>query len=127
MIKSCKNTKKNANKLRAMTVAEARERFILHMWGLVNYWENDSRTPTSKEKLEGLLHSILSTLDGNSGTMPGFEIVPLVSKSDIEWMKTLPKGDGWAKNWFPNEDIGGGLHGAMYPIARKHGIIPKTS
>lgn len=51
------------------------EEFIDHIHSLIDYWENEERSPTSKEKLEGLAFSILVTLDGGSD-IGGYKLMP---------------------------------------------------
>lgn len=76
-----------------MTVEEARAALLRHVAVLVNVWLNESRAPTAREKLSGLVFSILVIMDGESGQLPGFELKPV--KND----------DGW-----PRKDIAGCLH-----------------
>lgn len=59
-----------------LTHDEARHLLIAHLVNLKDFWLRESRAPTAKEKMEGLLWSILVTLDGNSGGSPGFFLVP---------------------------------------------------
>lgn len=95
-----------------ITRDEARHRFLEHMASLVNYWENKSRAKTSKEKLDGLLHSILVTLDGGSGEMPSYIVIPSPHESDKDYQ--IERGD----DYYPycsgapkgTYDIGGALH-----------------
>lgn len=42
---------------------------------MVDYLEKEKRAQTSKEKLEGLLHSILCVFDGVTA-LPAFDIIP---------------------------------------------------
>jgi hypothetical protein len=67
---------------RPWTQKEVQEKFIRHMWDLVNWWANETRKPTAREKLEGLLHSFLATLDGDSGDLPAYTIIPDPHPSD---------------------------------------------
>lgn len=101
-----------------MTRDEAREELILHFWSLVEYWEKESRQPNPREKLEGLLHSILVTLDGGSGMMPGFSVSAMVPPADIKYHK-----ENDSKYFPPDEDLAGGLHEIMYSVGRKHGKV----
>lgn len=114
---------KKKKAIRELTVDEAREELIVHFWELVNYWDkvDGEHNQTQKQRMSGLLHSILCTLDGCTGAMPGFEIKPIVPKSDVSFIKSLPTDDIFSRNWFPAKtDIGGGLHEIMYSIGRKH-------
>src|SRR6476661_4630956 len=48
---------------RAYTVEEVRDKFISHLQNLARYWANlPHKTPL--ERTEGMLHSVLVTLDG---------------------------------------------------------------
>lgn len=89
---------------------EIEDNFLAHIHTLVDYWENESRTKTSKEKLNGLAFSILSMLDGCSGEMPGFEVKAIGAKEDIEFF--LQTG----QDYYPleGEDIAGSLHEKFY-------------
>jgi len=68
-----------------MTRDEAREDLIKHLWHVLEYWEKESREPSTRGKMEGLLHSILVTLDGGSGMMPGFTVSAIVPEEDVEF------------------------------------------
>lgn len=100
------------HKAKEITREEARYLFLKHMVSMVDYWENESRATTSKEKLEGLLFSILAALDGSSAEIPGYILIPSTHDSDKEYAikqgydyyphcEELPKGV---------YDIGGTLH-----------------
>lgn len=47
---------------------EARNLFITHVKCLIRYW--DKTDGSSKDKLEGLAHSLFATFDGCSGGFP---------------------------------------------------------
>ena len=53
---------------RELTTDEMKTHFLNYIHDLVDYWEHEDRAPTTKDKLEGLAFSILSTIDGDSGT-----------------------------------------------------------
>jgi hypothetical protein len=63
---------------------EVREEFLNHVRRLVEYW-NGIEKDTTKEKLEGLAFSILTTLDGESATLPSFIVAPLPHEDDKEY------------------------------------------
>lgn len=84
---------------REMTVEEARDAFMKHLVGIMRYWENEERAPTSKEKLEGMLFSTLVLFDGGSGFMPAFDITPAPHPDDKEFRR----GEG--ENWWPEKVI----------------------
>jgi hypothetical protein len=100
--------------LRELTRDEVRKRFLDQMWMLVEYWEYNPSEST-RDKLEGLLHSILVVLDGEGGYLPSFKMIPSPHPDDKEYMKQIEE------NWYPdNCDIGGGLHDAMYNNYNNH-------
>lgn len=89
---------------------EARELFLDHIHNLIDYWLNEERAETTKDKMEGLAFSILTTLDGESGNMPSYELKPFNSKEDIEYLKEN------GENYYPENgiDIAGCLHDFFY-------------
>jgi hypothetical protein len=96
---------------REYTTEEVREMLLRHIWGLIHYWEHDSRTADLHGKMTGLAFSILSTLDGSSVEIPSFLVAPSPHPDDREYHKEN------GENWFPenheneiNCDIGGVLH-----------------
>lgn len=95
---------------RPYTSEEIKEQFLEHIHDLIEYWEMESRTKGSKEKLEGLAFSILSMLDGCSGDMPAFEVRAIGTKEDVEYFKNN------GMNYYPvkNDDIAGSLHEHFY-------------
>lgn len=97
---------------RAYTEEEVREMFLKHMWAMVDYWatvEGKDSPKTVRDRLSGLMHSMLTTLDGCSMGLPGFEVRPHPHESDKEYHQER------GENWFPSDvDIGGSLHEGMY-------------
>ena len=89
---------------------EVEEMFLEHVRDLVDYWEEERRAKTSREKLDGLAFSMLVLLDGGSGGMPGYEVKAIGNEQDIEEHKE----DG--RNYYPleGEDIAGALHEHYY-------------
>ena len=105
---------------REYTMEEVREKFIRHVWSLIDYWERESNQPDVRDKLEGLAHSIFATLDGCT-SLPAFIIAPMPHKDDKQF-----NIDNW-DNYYPenketdvNCDIGP-LHEYMYQFKPKHG------
>jgi hypothetical protein len=100
---------------RAFTKDEVTEMFLGHMWSLVDYWSHQQTT--DKEKLKGLLFSILATLDGVDMDMPKFLVIPDPHPADKAWFTkqrenyyedfTVPKGTVCVEASIP-------LHNAMY-------------
>lgn len=96
-------------KPRAYTVDEIREQFIKHVWGLINYWEHESRAETVRDKMSGLAHSLFATLDGCSLGLPGFIMSPTAHPSDKEYHRSR------GENFYPSDvDIGGVLHEILH-------------
>lgn len=102
---------------REWTRDEIREQFLTHVWNMIEYW-NSPNLPSSRstrERLEGLTHSILTALDGCTMALPGFIVAPCPHPDDREYH--IENGE----NWYPendesqvNGDIGGGLHELLY-------------
>ena len=70
---------------REYTPEEIRTKFINHIWTMINYWENESTTPNTKDKLEGLAHSMLAMLDGAQIGLPAFYVIPMAHPSDKDF------------------------------------------
>ncbi len=88
-----------------MTPEEARDRFLASVADAVQYWLNEQRRPSAKEKLEGLAFSILVMIDGGHGSLPSFKLIPNPHPTDKSYCQE--NGEDW---WPNNCDIGGGLH-----------------
>lgn len=71
-------------KSREITSDEVRDLLINKVISLIKYWDVESRAVTSREKMEGLVHSIFATLDGCS-ELPSFSIIPHPHPSDKEY------------------------------------------
>ena len=79
---------------RQWTAYEVRDKMIEHIHNLCRYWSTlPDKSP--REKCDGLAFSILSMLDGCSGGLPGFILVPDPHESD----ESYNKEEG--NNWFP--------------------------
>lgn len=94
-----------------LTEDEVRQRFLEHVWGMVDYWERETRATTMRERLEGLAFTLLSTLDGCAMDLPAFIVAPCPHPDD----KAFNQGEG--DDWWPENheadvqcDISGGLH-----------------
>ena len=89
---------------RAYREEECRKELIQHFETIVDYWENESRAITSKEKLDGLLHSILCVFDGVSGFMPSYNISLNPHPDDKAYY--IHKGENYYEpDMIINEDI----------------------
>lgn len=94
---------------RAYTMEEVREKFLAHVREMVLYWEREDRKPDVHDKLSGLAFSILSALDGCSGDIPGFQVIPSAHPDDRKYHEER------GENWYPDDcDIAGGLHEHFY-------------
>ena len=96
---------------RVYTEDEIREKFLKHIWLLIQYWECLSKREDVREKLEGLAFSILSMIDGSTYELPAFVLAPMPHPEDKAYHQQRNE------NWFPqnheadiNCDIAGGLH-----------------
>lgn len=97
---------------REKTKVEVQQDFIDRIWYLIEYWEKESRAKTSRDKLEGLAHSILNTLDGCS-MLPGFAVIPNPHPDDKQYY--IENGE----DWYPdNIDIGGELASLLFVYKR---------
>ena len=76
--------------------------FIEHICGLIDCW-HDLPGKTPRESTKGVVHSILTVLDGECGGMPPFAVRPL------------------DENGREGEDIAGGLHGLFFQKQREKG------
>jgi len=108
---------------RAHTQKEVQEMFMRQLWHMVDYWEREERAKTSREKLEGFMHSMLVMLDGGSADLPAFEVIPMPHKDDKQYH--IDKGD----NYYGVEDeevtVNGedALHELMHTYGHKFGFI----
>lgn len=64
-----------------------------HIAAMVRYWLNESRTPSAAEKLDGLAFSFLTMIDGDSGFMPAFDLIPGPHEDDQEDSRS--EGENW--------------------------------
>lgn len=98
---------------REYTENEVREQFLDHVRMMIDYWNNDSITTDTKEKLSGLAHSILATIDGCNMDLPGFILAPCPCEGDKQYY--IDKGENYyTENKNVNCDIAGGLHELLY-------------
>lgn len=107
------------------TGKECKEEFLEHVAMLVDYWE--AQNETSREKLEGLAFSILSSIDGESSELPGYALVPSPDEADKTY--NLENGNDYYE--YPpdinNGDIGGGLHELIHSYFRRYrGTFPTS-
>lgn len=112
---------------REYTPEEVREKFLKTVWGQIEYWENEKRSPSSREKLEGLAHSIFALIDGKVAFTPAFILAPLPHKDDKDYLRQQ------GENFYPYNnrdaatgnavgvkcDIGGNLAYQFYRVKEK--------
>lgn len=97
---------------------EVRKRLLEHFWNMVDYWDRLPSHKTTRDRLDGLMHSILVALDGGS-ELPAFALVPMPHESDEKfhrdneenWYRTPKDADRESIKKF---DVGGALHEEMY-------------
>lgn len=109
---------------RAITPEELKWIFMQHMAGLVDYWANADKISgepmTTQYRLEGLMGSVLSVIDGCAIGLPAFELEvalrPIVDESD----KDFAKEENY--DWYPDDkpDIAGGLHEVLSQYLKGH-------
>lgn len=101
---------------REITTEEIREQFIRHLHHLVDYWANlpedcrEGRDPASW-RIDGVVFSVLSALDGCTMGFPGFIVAPIPHVDAKEY--NISEGN----DYYPENssidvkgDIGGALH-----------------
>ena len=92
---------------------EVSTQFINYVNKCVQYWENKTGVPNSLSKLEGLAHSILVAIDGES-ELPKFILAPDPSPDDKE--DCIENGRNYhPENYKSNVkcDISGNLHNRL--------------
>lgn len=94
---------------REYTAEEVRDKFLLYVQHLVTYWETLEGDDSVRDRMNGLVHSIFTTLDGCSVGLPGFVVAPAPHESDAEYHRDN------GENWYPEApdapgDIAGSLH-----------------
>ncbi len=73
------------NKPRAYTEEEVRGQFINHLNSLIDYWLEQKSVQTEKQKMQGLVFSILNIFDGNTFALPAIDLVLSPNVSDKEY------------------------------------------
>lgn len=108
---SLKYTKEEVGNLLEYTTEEVRDLFLEQIASLVDHWINEDRAPKLKDKMNGLVHSILVIFDGKSSDMPAFIVAPMPHKNDKDY--NINKGNEWFPENISSEvhcDIAGVLH-----------------
>ena len=100
---------------RQYTAEEVRAQFLGHLRAMAHYWATcpidrpELRESVRREggeipyRLNGLVFSILGTLDGASGGMPSFRVFPSCHEDD----PAFRRAEG--ENWWPANDGDSGL------------------
>lgn len=97
---------------RQYTMEEIRAKFLNYVRDMILYWHKPEYSKT--HALEGLAHSILVALDGESAELPGFAVLPLSGIGDQKFFRERNK------NWYPllqienAYDIAGSLHDHLF-------------
>lgn len=110
---------------REYTREEIRVQFLYHVVRVAKYWAElpdeqctiygNDRESMNRWRTEGVAHTILATLDGNSISLPGFALIPCPHPDDKEYHLAV------GENHYPETavsdtecDIGGGLHELLH-------------
>lgn len=98
--------------LTAYTADEVRDMLLQHLVHIARYWANlpdvdkaTGRTHTVQDRCEGVLFSVLSTLDGASMNLPGFDLHAMPHPEDKAFL--LAEGERWIE---PGTVISDTLH-----------------
>jgi hypothetical protein len=92
-----------------ITKEEARAKFISRARQIADYWGKAGNTP--EDAADGAIFSLLVMLDGGSGGMPGFIVIPSPHPDDKDYHQS--KNEDWyaaPPEGLDDFDIGGGLH-----------------
>lgn len=105
---------------RAYTDDEVRDQFLNHLARTVRYWIREDRAPTITDKMTGLVHSILATIDGSDAALPGFILAPSPHPDDEQFHRD--EGERWYPRDETKHDIAGALHEQWHTACRRNGI-----
>lgn len=90
---------------------ERRTGLLMHIARSLDHWLDEPRATTSREKMEGLVFSVLVALDGEAGDLQGFAVVPFADDGE-----TLLAGC----------DIAGSMHDEWAGMTRARRTEPGT-
>lgn len=99
---------------KAKTPEEVRDELLRHFAGLVDYWDRPELLRSQKQRLSGLVFSILPTLDGSAISFPAFDLVPSPHEDDKEYLAS--EGLDWFEPVSINEDCH--LHELWYKYCK---------
>jgi hypothetical protein len=113
-----------SNNPRVLTQQEVRDQFLTHVAVMIDYWERIPNGGSLQERLEGLVHSLLVALDGNSTALPAFVVAPAPHSSDRQYC--IANGE----NFYPEApvascDIAGELHEGIYGVIERLRFAPR--
>ena len=96
---------------REWTDEEIRDKWLKHVWSLIELWEKKAAGLPPREILKRFAFSLMSTIDGTEVGIPGFILAPRPHPDDKQFC--VDKGE----NYYPENDdstvkadIGGELH-----------------
>jgi hypothetical protein len=94
---------------RELTEAEVRRAFLDYIRDCVDYWDRQVVRDSCREKMDGLVHSILTLLDGGT-ELPGFTVSPRSHPG----VRAFCIAEG--EDYYPGSDcdIAGSLHEEWY-------------
>lgn len=117
---------------RQMTMEECRDALVKHALHLAKHWaagdvpkdiveEYPEKFKTEEARrlyaCEGVVFSLLVTLDGEDGSLPGWIVAPNPAEEDKEYHQEE------GENWWPHPewdmvDVAGGLHDQLHRFKR---------
>jgi hypothetical protein len=110
------------SKPREMTVEECREKFLAHVWTMIDYWDKTPSCGDHRNRIEGLAFSMLAAIDGSAMAMPGWVLAPTPHKDDAEYNRQQGQ-NWWPSACVPASDIAGCLHEHFHDTGRKLGLL----
>lgn len=81
---------------RAYTEEEVTDEIVNYVKHIVRYWVHDVEGQSLEQKCEGVAFSILTMLDGCSGSLPAFDLVLHPHETDKEFHQS--EGENWYEN-----------------------------
>ena len=90
---------------------EIQERIFTYLDNVIDYWISEKSRPSIRDKMEGLIFSVLVMVDGES-MLPAFKLIPSPCPEDKDYLTQL------GKKYYPDDlDVAGHLHEVW---SRKH-------
>ena len=90
---------------------EIQERIFAYLDNMIDYWISEKNRPSIRDKMEGLIFSVLIMVDGES-ILPAFKLIPSPCSEDKDYLTQL------GEKYYPDDlDIAGDLH---HSWSRKH-------